>query len=134
MGLSVGTSSEPHLPSLHACAPGPIPAACERDTSCVDDRRSLGADCFERGPVPFADFLYHENRKLALEHPRTQHCEGDAGPDCGQTRPESPSTSENVQATRAMASPIRGRDARGSAIVLNHSRPEFVARFIDLYA
>lgn len=137
MGLSVGTSPHPTPPLFWAARCHPLPASCDRATACDTVADSVTrSDCFERGPVPFADFLYHQNRKLELEIPRSQattdpsletapsECPTDAAPPSENLIASSPSNTDT---------PVdrRGRDG---AIVLNLPRPALVAQFIDLYA
>lgn len=96
-----------------------------------------GADCFERGPVPFADFLYHENRRLELEHPRmivekaTGSAMTSADGIASQEQANETRTSERSDGPEAPARE-RGVAPKG-AVVVNLSRPTLVARFIDLY-
>lgn len=137
MGLSVGTFPVPAHPLLWAARCHALPASCDRATVCDTVADSVTrSDCFERGPVPFADFLYHQNRKLELEIPRSQatiapgpelapsECRADAAPPSENLIASSPSNTDT---------PVdrRGRDG---AIVLNLPRPALVAQFIDLYA
>lgn len=137
MSPSVGTSSDLTHHVMHAGRPDHIPAACERASVCCEGwRADRGADCFERGPVPFADFLYHENRKLALEHPRTlPNLAAASTPDSEAVRETAPETAKADAETRnAAQGAIDRKTLRQGAIVMNFSRPTLVARFIDLYA
>ncbi|MBX3361112.1 MAG: hypothetical protein KF705_06690 [Phycisphaeraceae bacterium] len=143
MSPAIGTSSDcldfaPHLGRIEHRH-----AACERASACHDPCvTERDADCFERGPVPFADFLYHENRRLAFEHPRLA-VGSDAGvgmdariaPDSGiATTPTSPESARREDAARSESHAVEQRTTRQVAIVLNLSRPTLVAKFIDLYA
>lgn len=99
-----------------------------------------GADCFERGPVPFADFLYHENRRLELENPRTlaPHVAGsDADRGVSQRAPVESAPTKGAKPDdrpHVANEPGAHRSARQGAIVMGFSRPALVAKFIDLYA
>lgn len=116
-----------------------IPAACERVSACGDARGAVrDADCFERGPVPFADFLYHENRRLELERPRTlaPHLT-DAGTEQTNDISLEPATASSPKPADGAGSASEAGDrksVRRGAIVMNFSRPTLVAKFIDLYA
>ncbi len=145
MSPSVGTSSDLNHHIAPATRVDRTVAACERVSACRDECGAVReADCFERGPIPFADFLYHENRRLTLEHPRAVA----ASPTATETDASqvSDDTSRGaIEATPASSERVvgasdvgrgetdRGAPARG-AIVKNLSRPILVARFIDLYA
>lgn len=111
-----------------------------KDGACGGVTSAAACDTFERGTVPFAEFLYRENRRLVLEKPRMvdQHAPVDGAsaskPEHGQKPTNGPSVSGPA---RVEDEPTR-RHAEGAAqkqaIVLNRSRPELVARFMDLYA
>lgn len=141
MSPSVGTSSGflPHIPPAGRI--DHVPAACERVSACRDACEPLrGADCFERGPVPFADFLYHENRRLELERPRALAFP-DAGSDtdraASQGTPVEPEPTRGLNPTDPPEVAIQSGDpkaVRQGAIVMGFSRPTLVAKFIDLYA
>lgn len=118
-----------------------VPAACERVSACGDDCGPIrGTDCFERGSVPFADFLYHENRRLELENPRTlaPHVAGfDADGGVSEGTPIELATisgAKSIDRTDVATEPGDRKTARQGAIVMNFSRPTLVAKFIDLYA
>lgn len=109
-------------------------AACEGATSAP------ACDTFERGIVPFAEFLYWENRRLVLEKPRMvdQHASVE-GASTGEMehdakRVNGPSVSEPARVDNEPTRRHAEGAAQKQAIVLNRSRPELVARFMDLYA
>lgn len=109
-----------------ACAAGGRGAERE-ESRCV----GRACDTFERGPVPFGEFLYRENRRLALEQPRQPELSKDtARPDvremdaCGE---------REARVEAGGDEPVKSRGSRG-AVVVGASRPFVAARFIDLYA
>lgn len=109
-------------------------AACERAISAA------ACDTFERGTVPFAEFLYRENRRLVLEKPRMVHQSASVeGASASPTihdpmRVSGPSMSEPARVDSEPTSGHAPGASQKQAIVLNRSRPELVARFMDLYA
>lgn len=90
--------------------------------------------------MPFADFLYHENRRLELEHPRTfaPHVVGsdaDRGVSQGKAVESAPTNGARPNDRPDVATePGDHGTARQGAVVMNFSRPALVAKFIDLYA
>lgn len=109
-------------------------AACEGATSAA------ACDTFERGTVPFAEFLYRENQRLVLEKPRMvdQHAPADGASASMPERGQNPTNGPSVSGPARVENEPTRRHADGAAqkqaIVLNRSRPELVARFMDLYA
>ena len=109
---------------------------------CEDEAALPACDTFERGPVPFAEFLYRENRRLALEKPRIFELAPKIEPAqsmaCGtaERTDESSSVSDTsrTEPTSDRAARVHADAVNNGAIVLNRSRPELVARFMDLYA
>ncbi|QYK48106.1 MAG: hypothetical protein KF838_15105 [Phycisphaeraceae bacterium] len=143
MSPAIGTSSDFVDFAPHAGRIEHRHAACERASACHDPCvTERDADCFERGPVPFADFLYHENRRLAFEHPRLAVGSDAVSGGDGRIAPESgiapaltsPESARPVDAARSESNAGEQRTTRQGAIVLNLSRPTLVAKFIDLYA
>lgn len=133
-------ANPPHRPT--PCRP--LAAAPQRPRPVAITRPD---DSFNRGPIPFADFLYDLNRKHALEtnarHPGIQrHDTGEARQGletaCGANKAESgigeparpPASLLGPEPTPR--APIPAADqVQTSARVLHLSRP--VGRFIDLY-
>lgn len=87
--------------------------------------------------MPFADFLYHENRRLELERPRMVVDEAtgsESGFAHGIESREPASQTRTPEPGGEPETPARERGpAPKGAVVMNLSRPTLVARFIDLY-
>lgn len=87
--------------------------------------------------MPFADFLYHENRRLELEHPRMVAEKATGGESSLAHGIESREPAIETRTPEPGGEPEGAARERGpapkGAVVMNLSRPTLVARFIDLY-